>query len=80
MQNNGFIKYGKTDCSCIHVVDIFYNDYLEQVLGNGCVIFWLKHQKYTTFMRNFRKITVNFHFYMYLPAQCYSEISNSYGF
>lgn len=39
MQNNGFIH---SDCSCIHIVDIFYNDYLEQVLGNSFLIFWLK--------------------------------------
>lgn len=42
MQNNGFIKYAKTNCSCIHVSDIFCTDYLEQVLGNGYLIFWLK--------------------------------------
>lgn len=48
MQNNGFIKYAKTDCSCIHVADIFYNvelrntDCLEQVLGNSYLIFGLK--------------------------------------
>lgn len=47
MQNNGFIKYAKTDCSCIHVVDIFYNDYLEQVLSSGYLIFLAKRlEKY----------------------------------